>query len=94
MSGSDGEFKHESFQDSETIVRYLNAISEGFQKGKLVLANGDSPIELEPTGLLKMDLKARRKDGRMKLSVKISWKEKTETVDTNARPLVISPSRD
>jgi amphi-Trp domain-containing protein len=90
MSGSNDDFKHESLQDCESIVKYLQAISEGLQNGHLVLANGESPIELRPHGLLKLDLKARRKDGRMKLSFKISWKEHELPKEGEATPLIIN----
>ena len=29
-------FKYESVQDMDTIIKYLDAISEGFKKGELV----------------------------------------------------------
>ncbi len=87
------DFRHESLQDCETIVRYINAISEGFQNGHLVLGNNGNDIVLEPWGMLKLDLKARRKDGKIKLSVKISWKEKPDLSEEESRPLIIEPKR-
>lgn len=90
MSDSDHVFEHESLQDCESIVKYLQAISEGLQNRHLVLANGESPIELRPNGLLKFDLKARRKDGRMKLSFKISWKEEKQHKEGDSAPLIIN----
>lgn len=87
------EFKHESLQDSQSIVRYLRAICDGFEKGQLNLANGGDGMSLEPSGLLKLDLKAKRKDGRIKLSLKISWKEAEELPEPDEHPLRIEPKK-
>jgi len=89
MSREPGEFRHESLQDCESIVKYLKALMEGFESGHLQLANGGEPIVLEPTGLLKLDLKARRKDDRNKLSIKVSWKDEDISEQIDANPLVI-----
>lgn len=92
-ASSNDEFRHESLHDSETIVKYLTAISDGIQSGHLVLGNNGNPMVLEPNGILKLDLKARRKDGRLKLSFKISWKEPDESAKAKTRPLVIEHKR-
>jgi amphi-Trp domain-containing protein len=94
MTSQNNEFKHESLQDSQTIVKYINALAEGFSSGRLALGNNGNPIVLEPTGMLKLDLKAKRKDGRMKLSVKISWKEEDEEKkQIDSKPLVIESQK-
>jgi len=85
------DFRHESLQDRESIVKYINALSEGFQSGKLILGNNGNRITLKPSGMIKLDLKARRKDGRIKLTVKINWKEKAETDKKQDKPLIIEP---
>ena len=95
MASDVDEFKHESLQDCDSIVKYLSAISEGFQSGQLMLANGDNrQMVIRPTGLLRLDLKARRKDGRIKLSVKVSWKEQGPQEEIDATPLTIAPKND
>ena len=95
MPQTTNEFKHESLQDCQSIVKYLEAIKDGFERGKLTLANGDNrEMILEPAGLLNLELKARHKDGRYKLSLKINWKEKEETPDVDTKPLTIEAIRD
>ena len=94
MAKESGEFRHESLQDCESIVKYLKALTEGFENGHLALANGGDPIVLEPRGLLNLDLKARRKDNHIKLSIKVSWKEEDLSEKIDAKPLVIDSQKD
>lgn len=91
MSNNPEEFKHESLQDRQSIVKYLNALSEGFENGQLVFANKDKQIIFEPRGLLKLDVKAKRKNEKVKLSLKFSWKEDSEVNNMGNGPLIIEP---
>ncbi len=74
-SSSKAEFEHESLQDRESIVRYLNALSQGIASGQLTLGTREENLVLHPGGLLKLSVKARGKADRTKLVFKISWKE-------------------
>lgn len=73
MAQANDEFKHESLQDRETIVRYLNAIKDGFVKGRISLGSKEKKIVLEPRGLLDLEIRAKRKNNRVKISLKVSW---------------------
>lgn len=80
------KFAFESFQDPETIREYLQSITDGIEKGRILLATGDEEIVLHPGVLLKFAVKAKKKSGGSKLSLTISWKEtpKSSAVgDTN-----------
>jgi amphi-Trp domain-containing protein len=94
VSSPINDFKHESLQDRESIVKYINALREGFESGQLVLGNNGNRIILEPAGMIKLDLKAKRKDGRIKLTVKINWREKSEEEKEEEKPLIIESKRD
>ncbi|HEO66222.1 MAG TPA: amphi-Trp domain-containing protein [Spirochaetes bacterium] len=83
------EFKHESLQDKESIVEYFNALSEGFSKGRLAFANKEKQIIFEPKGLLKLDVKAKRKNDKVKFSLKVSWKEEAIDKKKDTGSLVI-----
>lgn len=89
---SEGDFKHESMQDCETIVKYLSALGDGFENARLVLNSEEGAIILEPRGLLKVNVKARKKGERVKLSIKLSWRE-PEDDSTSRTPLRIDSSR-
>jgi amphi-Trp domain-containing protein len=43
--------------------------------GKVVLSSADEYIEMHPSGLLSMSLKAKRKGNNNKIGFKIQWKE-------------------
>ncbi|MBN1233140.1 MAG: amphi-Trp domain-containing protein [Candidatus Coatesbacteria bacterium] len=75
MPNENTDFVFESLQDLKSIVKYLNAISDGFSKGKIILGSKDKKIVLEPAELLKLEVKAKKKDNKVKISVKCSWKE-------------------
>lgn len=72
----DRKFSHESLQDKETIKQYLQAVQEGLDKGRIVLSSLEDEIELQPRGLLKLTLKARRKGESSRLQIKIQWEDK------------------
>lgn len=75
MAASDDEFKHESIQDTELIIKYLNALTEGFQNGKLIFGTKQKKFILEPNGLLRLGISAKRKGQKVKISLKASWTE-------------------
>lgn len=82
------EFEHESLQDTESIVTYLEALASGLRSGRLLFCWGDSELILKPNGLLQFAVKARKKDDRMKVSIKISWKDPS-TQEAPAERLII-----
>jgi amphi-Trp domain-containing protein len=82
-----GEFEYESLQDTDSIVAYLETIAAGFRTGRLLFCWGDQEMVLRPGGLLDFEVKARSKDGRVKVDLQISWKERDE--QTVQQPLLI-----
>jgi amphi-Trp domain-containing protein len=69
------EFRHESLQDPESIIKYISALKEGFESGELTFDAHDRRIVFSPTGLIKLDVHARRKSNKNKLTVRMVWKE-------------------
>ena len=72
-------FRHESLQDRQSIVAYLEALTEGFREGTLSFASDAGGITLNPEGLIQFELSASRKRDQMRLSLKFSWKDDDET---------------
>lgn len=74
MVGKKKTFEHDSLQDVQTIVRYLNAVTEGFQSGKLNLRGREGEIVLQPTGLIRLELRATERNDRNRLDLRFTWK--------------------
>jgi amphi-Trp domain-containing protein len=69
------DFRHDSIQDGRSIARVLSALIEGFEKGHIDVGSGEHSVRLEPHGLLELELQAKRKNGRSKLVLKVSWRD-------------------
>jgi amphi-Trp domain-containing protein len=84
-------FKHESLEDSDTIIKYLNALKEGFESGTLSFASDDQKLVVKPRGLINLDVEARRKGDEIKLHLKMRWTEDVRPTETKTAPLIIDP---
>ncbi len=73
MASNDEEFTFQSLQDPESIVKYLDALSQGLGSGRLYLGTKKKKMILEPSRLLTLNVKAKRKERKVKLEIKISW---------------------
>ena len=92
MSNQAEEFRHEALNDASATVRYLRALADGLDGGTLVFRAGEQQFSVSPHGLLGLTLKGRREGRRVRLSVRLSWKEREETPQadrTEAQSLVI-----
>lgn len=89
MPDMDKEFAHESLQDRNSIVKYLGALADGLQHGRLLLASQGEELELDTPSLVKFDLQAKQKRNRGQIVLKISWKNHVEQKALRVEPLVI-----
>jgi len=87
------EFRHESVQDTETIVKYFDAFSAGFAQGRLTLSMGGREIVLEPKGLLDFRVRSKKEGDEVQVSLKISWREPRSRKRSRKDPLVIKPDK-
>jgi len=83
------KFEMESLQDRETVCKYLEALKEGFIQGVINLSSNEENLSVVPGGLIKFTIKAKKKNGEVKLNLRFRWAdmETPETdskVDTNA----------
>lgn len=72
--GKKHAFEHESLQDRESIVAYLEALTAGLRAGRIHLSQGETELELHPTGLLTLSVRAARKRERTRLDLRVSWR--------------------
>ena len=78
MKDKSNQFRHESLQDATAVVKYLNALAEGIEKGTLQFRDEQGEIILEPGGMIRFGLEAQKKSDRYSLSLKMSWKQRAE----------------
>jgi amphi-Trp domain-containing protein len=89
MKQNKKNFRHESLQDQQTILKILQAMTEGLAQGKLLLRDADDEIVLAPQGLLQIKLIAAQEDNKSSFTLKVSWQNEVEKT-TNKNILHIS----
>jgi amphi-Trp domain-containing protein len=79
------QFEYESLHDNQTVGKYLKALIQGFEKGRISFVSEEGRIVLCPNNLLRLRIKAVKKDDTNRLSVRISWKDsqKEEPKESN-----------
>jgi len=85
----DGKFEFDSVQDEKSIQAFLAALTEGFGKGRVVLRSESEEIVLCPGALVSFGVKAKRKDGESKMTIKISWKDAKSPIATGERTIQV-----
>lgn len=88
MSGNQ-RFEFETIQDPATLRAQLASILDGLARGRLTLATEDQEIELVPGPLLKVSVKAKRKDDESRLTVKIAWKDVRPDEETAGKSMTV-----
>jgi amphi-Trp domain-containing protein len=84
------DFIFESLQDTQTIKGYLESLLEGLDKGKIILRSNGEEICLEPTNLVKLGIKAKKKGTTRKITMKLAWKEEKGVTITASKKLDIA----
>lgn len=69
------EFEYEALQDREAVIKYLQAVCDGFASGALRLASEEGEILLQPRGMIKLGVQAANKGGKVKLTIKLGWSD-------------------
>jgi len=86
---NDGKFEFDSVQDEKSIQAFLAALTDGFGKGRVVLRSDSEEITLNPGALVNFSVKAKRKDGESKMTIKISWKDARSAIAAGERTLQV-----
>lgn len=73
MSEAKDEFYHDSTETAESITGYLSELCKGLQSGQLRVGRGEETLDLCPTQPMTLEVKAKRKRFKTKLTLKISW---------------------
>ena len=68
-------FEHESIQDKLSIQQFFSTLVDGIEKGRIVLSAENDQALLTPAELIRFSIKAKKKSGKSKLSIKLTWKD-------------------
>jgi amphi-Trp domain-containing protein len=82
-------FSHESLEERDTVAQYLRAISDGLASGRLSLSSGEGELILEPEGLVRFRVSAKRSAYRSRINIKISWRANRPQDGQEAAALVV-----
>lgn len=72
------EIKFESIEDRISVAKKLRSLAEGIEKGDIVLSGPDKTMVLNPSDEIKLIVKVKRKNGKVKLSLKCYWDEEAK----------------
>ncbi len=68
-------FKHESYQDRESISNYIREILNGLEKGVLHFSDNNGETVINPEELMLLEIKVKKKGEKTRVSLKIEWKD-------------------
>lgn len=77
MSDDERLFRHESLQDPVSLGAHLRALGDAVASGVIRLTDDEGTIVLEPHGLVGLDVRAVRKRDKVRVTVRLSWKDQT-----------------
>ena len=73
---SDAErFVHESIQDKRSIQQFFLTLVDGIENGRVTLSDENDQALLTPAELIRFSIKAKKKTGKSKLTLKLTWKD-------------------
>lgn len=91
MPNPEKEFKYESLEDRASVVKYFSVLGDGLARGALSFKSGVNQLSVTPKGLIRFHLRTKRRGDRVKLELKLSWKEPTADAQDQSPPLTIDP---
>jgi amphi-Trp domain-containing protein len=92
MGKKDIEFKVAG--TNEQLAEYLEKLAAGLRESTLYIEQGNQAITLNPSEDITLELEAKKKDEKQKLSIKLSWRsvpkvsegESALTISTDVPP--------
>jgi amphi-Trp domain-containing protein len=73
-------FEHESIQDKHSIQQFFLTLVDGIENGRVTLSAEKDQALLTPAELIRFSIKAKKKTGKSKLTLKLTWKD--SAIDT------------
>ncbi|MBF0508988.1 MAG: amphi-Trp domain-containing protein [Deltaproteobacteria bacterium] len=84
------KFEYESIQDNASVRNFIQSLLDGIEQGRIILQSNEDEIIMHPNNLLKLSVKARKKDDQGRLNIKVSWKESKSPVITTPNSLRVT----
>lgn len=69
------KFEHECIQNKHSIQQFFMTLVDGIEKGRILLSAENEQTLLMPAELIRFSIKAKKKTGKSKLSLKLTWKD-------------------
>jgi amphi-Trp domain-containing protein len=84
-------FVHETIQDKRSIQQFFLTLVDGIENGRVTLSADKDHALLTPSELIRLSIKAKKKTGKSKLTVKLTWKDSSiETCQIKGNEIRIS----
>lgn len=74
------ELEVETVAEYAQAVQYLETIVSRMKAGKVTVAHGEQTLTLVPSEQVKVQLKARTKEEKESISIKMSWRKENENL--------------
>lgn len=84
------KFFHESFLDTANVHTFMQSLIDGIGKQRVVLSTEDDEMVLNPKGLLKVTVKAKKKNEKNRINLKITWEDEKKPVAADNKRITIS----
>lgn len=84
------ENKFEVIGKAKDVVRHLKDLVDALDKGTLCISKGEESIVLKPKGDMHLEMEAKQKEDKEKLSLKLSWYTAVEEETGEEESLCIS----
>jgi len=74
MAKEKNAFIFESYQDKNTVIKYLKALKDGFENNEIILNTSGKDLVLCPGDLIKMEIRSDASGNTERLELSFSWK--------------------
>jgi len=71
------ELVHDAMHEPAQLSRYLRAIADGLESGRLHLRSAEHEVELHPANLCTFEVRTTVERQRVKLQMVLGWREPT-----------------
>lgn len=78
MANKTNYFEHESLQDQDAIINYLEALTDGIKKGEILFSDEDETMLLHPQAFGRLRIRASQTKKVQELRLRISWNNKEQ----------------